>query len=246
MIHTILFITKIIGICLLAILSLAIILILFVLFIPIRYEIYGAYNKEKSIKDFKARFHWFFYLISGQAKYHDGDFRAEIKVFGFKLKKPCKKQKAPTKKTTKKAEKKGGKKKYTFRGICDKIKKIRTKKDTVITFLSDSAHKKAFQILKKELMHVLRYLRPKKLEGSLCFGFEDPYLTGKLLAILSVLYPWYGDSVMIQPDFENEVFECNLGAKGSIRGINLLVFLLRVFINESVMKTYKDIKRLGL
>lgn len=246
MIHTILFIMKIIGICLLTILSLAIILILLALFVPIRYEVNGAYDKEQNIKNFKASFHWFFYLISGQANYYGGDFRAEIKVFGFKLKRLCKKQKTPTKKTEKKARKKGEKKKYTFREICDKIEKIRTKKDTVITFLRDSAHKKALEILKKELMHILRYLRPKKLEGSLHFGFEDPYLTGELLAVLSVLYPWYGDNVTIQPDFENQVFECNLAAKGSIRGINLLVFLLRIFINESVMKTYKDIKRLGL
>lgn len=242
MIHTILLIMKIIGICLLVILSLAIILTILVLFVPVRYEVHGTYDKEKDIKNYKACFHWFFCLISGQANYHDGVLNAGIRILWFKIKEPKNRKQEASANTTKK----GKKKKYTFHEICAKIKEIQTKKDTVIVFLNDSAHKRALKVVKKELMLILRYLRPKKLEGSLHFGFEDPYLTGKLLAVLSVLYPWYGDSVVVQPDFENQVFECNLDAKGSIRGICLLVFLLRIFINESVMKTYKDMKRLGL
>lgn len=242
MIHIILWILEIIGICLLVLLGLALCLVLLALFVPIRYEICGAYEREKNTKEFQVRFRWFVYLISGQANYNDGNFDTKIRILGFPLRIRQGKKKEPEHKTTKK----GRKKTYTFRGICDKIKEIRAKKDCVTTFLSDTEHQKAFRLLKKVCLRLVRYLRPKKLEGSLHFGFEDPYLTGKLLAYMSMLYPWYGDDIEIQPDFEQAVFSGKGSCKGFVQGISLLVFLARLFMNESVMKTYKDIKRLGL
>ena len=66
------------------------------------------------------------------------------------------------------------------------------------------------------MVRLLKFLRPKKLTGNLHFGFEDPSVTGKVLAVLGALYPFYGEHIRINPDFENEIFEGDVLVKGNI------------------------------
>ena len=49
------------------------------------------------------------------------------------------------------------------------------------------------------------------------FGLEDPYDTGRILAVLSMLYPFYGEHIDIYPDFEYRILEGHLLIKGRIR-----------------------------
>lgn len=87
MLATILFILKIIGIVLLAILSLALFIILIVLFVPVRYTGYGKKEKEEgSPITAGAKATWFLKILRADYEYSENAGRLTVRVFGIRLK----------------------------------------------------------------------------------------------------------------------------------------------------------------
>lgn len=134
--------------------------------------------------------------------------------------------------------------KCTIRKICDKIKELWKSKEKITDFLTDETHKSAFQRIKKDILTLAKRLSPRTLRGYVRFGFDDPYNTGRVLAGLSVLYPLYGDKVDIYPEFEEKVLEGDIYMKGHIRGIHLLIIVLKLILDKDIRKTYQDFKAL--
>lgn len=132
--------------------------------------------------------------------------------------------------------------KYTYRKICDKIKILLEKKENVIEFLSDTVHQAAWERLKKEVQRILHFLRPKKLKGSVCFGLADPYNTGRVLALLSMFYPFYGEHIEIHPDFERKILKGEVLVKGHLCGIYAVIPMWNLFWDKQVRTTYQHIK----
>ena len=89
-------------------------------------------------------------------------------------------------------------------------------------------------------------LRPRKFTGAVRFGLEDPYDTGRILAVLSMLYPFYGEHIDIYPDFEYRILEGHLLIKGRIRGIYAVIVLWNLFFDKQVRTTYEHIKTFKL
>lgn len=156
-------------------------------------------------------------------------------------KKETKSERKAEKRTKTKKESFFKKIKYTFKNICDKIKVLKQKKQEVEEFLKNEAHKAAFRKLWKEIGKLLKALKPKKLIINAHFGFEDPSITGKILAALSMLYPFYGDNVRIEPDFENAIIEGDFYLKGKIRIIYAVRLAWNLVWNKNVRVTLKDI-----
>lgn len=134
------------------------------------------------------------------------------------------------------------KKKYTIQKICDKIKSCLSKKDKIVAFLKDEANIATFTRLKKELSRLMRFLKPKKIKGMVRFGTEDPYLTGQILAVLSVLYPFYGENVEIYPEFDRKILEGDLEIKGHIRGSYVVIIMWNLIWDKNVRTAFKNIK----
>lgn len=131
--------------------------------------------------------------------------------------------------------------KCTFRKICDKIKEGRKFKERVMEFLQNEAHKEAVLRAKKEFIWLKRFLKVKKGHITLRFGFEDPSLTGKMLGVLGILYPIVNGNLYVTPEFEEECLEGEVYLKGQMRGIHLLILLIRMAADQNVRQTYKDI-----
>ena len=55
----------------------------------------------------------------------------------------------------------------------------------------------------KEIKSLIFHIKPKKLQGNIRFGLEDPCLTGEILAVAGVFYPLYGEYFTIEPFFED-------------------------------------------
>ena len=81
---------------------------------------------------------------------------------------------------------------------------------------------------------------------NLHYGFEDPYRTGQVLAGLSMIYPFVGDNMSIQPDFEHQIIEGNLYMKGKIRAIHPVIFLIKLVLNKNIRQTFIDGKNFKL
>ena len=134
----------------------------------------------------------------------------------------------------------------TIKGFCDKIEVLKTKKDTVVDFIKNEVHKRAFIKVKKELIRLLKCLCPKKAGGDVTFGFEDPYTTGQILAGASILYPFYFEHLTLRPDFENQIVKGNLFLKGRIYIASFVGVGLRLLLCKDIRITYKDIRNFKL
>lgn len=138
--------------------------------------------------------------------------------------------------------------KYTFVKICGKIKgiakNISDTKDAIQIFLNDEVHRSTFRKVKKELIWMKRLLKPKIFRVRLNYGFEDPCLTGQVLGLLGMVYPFVGDNMEIEPDFEQKVLQGDIHIKGRIRMIHLAVFGVKLFIHKETRKTIMEIRNM--
>ena len=133
--------------------------------------------------------------------------------------------------------------KYTFRQICDKIKAIGETKEQITVFLENESHQRAFAKLMKETVWIRRFLRPKEITGDIHFGFEDPYLTGKMLALLSMIYPFVGEHMNIEPDFEEKVLEGSVKIRGGLRLFHLIALVWCLIWNRDIRILIKDVRK---
>lgn len=136
--------------------------------------------------------------------------------------------------------------KCTYHKFCDKINEITEKKDKITDFLTDETHKNAFLKLKNEAFHLLKKLKPKKIQGEITFGFEDPSLTGRLLAWISMIYPWLGEHTDITPDFEHRTLSGDLSIRGRLYVITPVVTAIRLILSKAVRRSFKDIRNFKL
>lgn len=136
--------------------------------------------------------------------------------------------------------------KCTYHKFCDKINQITEKKDKISDFLTDEMHKNAFLKLKNEAFHLLKILKPKKIQGEITFGFEDPSLTGRILAWISMIYPWIGEHTDITPDFEHRTLSGDLRIRGRLYVITLVVTAIRLILSKAVRRSFKDIRNFKL
>lgn len=310
MLHIILFILKMIGWILLAILALLVLIVCVALFTPLRYQADGICKGKLSTLEAGIHFHVLFHLVSGSIQYKDGKLLWNIRAAWIRLGSETEKEavteevterieyrpdteddiKQDTKENQKSvqseaeedqeqiliaaeekieaenpsqkqdgAEEKENPKmgsgitekvsaffekiKYTFSNICDKIKVLLKKKEIVMTFLTDEVHQQACFKMLSELKKMVRRMLPKCITGELRFGFEDPSLTGKIFAGISMLYPVLGDQAFFYPDFEEKVLDGSLTIKGSARILPAVVFAWNMLLDRNVRKTIRDIRK---
>ena len=124
------------------------------------------------------------------------------------------------------------KSRLTFRQFCDKIKKW-------YRFLQMDDTKQALLFLKGKGFLVLRHMLPVKIQGNLHFGFEDPSITGQVLAVAGMVYPLYGKTFRLIPDFEQQVLEGEVNLKGRVFGGYLLLQAWQIYRCKEIRRTYQ-------
>lgn len=135
--------------------------------------------------------------------------------------------------------------KYTFDRMCAKIRILLEKKEIVTGFLTSEIHQSAFQKCLAELKKMLFRLRPRRVAGEIRFGFEDPSLTGRVLAGLSMAFPYWRDHVRCSPDFEEKVLEGRLSVGGSLRLLPAAAMGWNLLWSRNVRRTIRDARRLA-
>lgn len=120
----------------------------------------------------------------------------------------------------------------TVKNICSKISIWKE-------FLSDSHTGEAFRLTRQQLFRLLRHAGPRKWEGTLNFGLEDPAATGQVLAVLGALYPIHRGKFLVNPIWDRKVLEGNARVKGRVYGVMLLYTAGRLFFDKNV----KDVIR---
>ncbi len=113
--------------------------------------------------------------------------------------------------------------KFTFQKISDTIKWISEGFGTFRAIWPD---------VKKLLLHI----RPRKLEGEIGYGFDDPAKTGQLLALISMIYPALPEKLKVTPDFSEKHFDCDLAAGGHLFLVYGMVSIIKIFKTPELKK----------
>lgn len=102
-------------------------------------------------------------------------------------------------------------------------------------FAGHPASREGISFFKKKMSRLLRHISPRKLQGKITFGSEDPSVTGAVLAVLGMTIPLHQNRVEILPVFENRnLLEGQVCMKGRIYGIVLLMTALELYFNKNI------------
>lgn len=120
------------------------------------------------------------------------------------------------------------------------IREISHKIRQVKEFLQKEEHKAAFAKIRREAKKLLCHLLPTRLRIRGIFGLSDPALTGKVLGILAMLLPFYGEALQITPDFTRSRLEGEFFLKGRIRPGTLGVSAGKLLLDKKIRQWIKQ------
>lgn len=129
-------------------------------------------------------------------------------------------------------------------GLKDKLGRIQEKKESILKFINNEYNRIVFKKIWLCVKRVFREILPRRIEGVLHFGFEDPAATGKCLGCLAVLYPKIEDRLRVVPNFEKPVLEGSMRMSGHIRLGIIALCGLKLIIDKNVRRLIKDAKNL--
>lgn len=125
----------------------------------------------------------------------------------------------------------------------DKLKKIKDNIVYYIDLISSEHTKETLKYAMGIVLKILKAIKPRKINGTFRFGFEDPETTGKLLSVLAIAYPLIGNAISIQPEFDEQIIQGNVFMKGRIFIIALLIHGWKLYFNKDIRKVIKEFQR---
>lgn len=128
---------------------------------------------------------------------------------------------------------------FSFQGICDKLEEIKQKKDRIRDFVTDEDNKKTFRLLWRQGRALLRHVLPRKLAGTVKFGFDDPYTTGQVLMYASPFCGLYEKHLKLIPVFEEPILDGEVRLRGRIRAGTALAIGIRLFMDKNFRRLLK-------
>lgn len=130
-----------------------------------------------------------------------------------------------------------------IKSIPAKIRKIRlTIKRTCVKiewwkgFFSNPRIKEAISFCWKDIKKLICHILPVKVEGKITFGFEDPSITGRIVALLGMSIPFHKNRIQVMPLFQTDrnILEGNIKMKGRIYGVVLVKTAAEIYFNKNV------------
>ena len=126
---------------------------------------------------------------------------------------------------------------YTISRVCDKI-------DMIKSTLENDIFKRAFELVKKKLIKIIKMILPDKCDIDLLLGTGDPAQTAQIMAVYGALYPHLYKKVRFQPDFERKVVMADAHLKGHITVFTIVYSAAVCYFNKDVKKTIKRFKKI--
>ncbi len=126
---------------------------------------------------------------------------------------------------------------YTISRVCDKI-------DMIKSTLENDIFKRAFELVKKKLIKIIKMILPDKYDIDLLLGTGDPAQTAEIMAGYGALYPYLYKKVRFEPDFERKVVMTDAHIKGHITLFTIVYSAAVCYFNKDVKKTIKRFKKI--
>lgn len=131
-----------------------------------------------------------------------------------------------------------------IRSVKEKIYHLNKKKNYILDMKDDERVRSGVGYAKDKFLLILKRILPKKLNGYVAFGMEDPASTGKILGSVSAFFPIWGEHVTLVPDFENKRLEVDADLKGRIMIALLVIPALKVWFNKDIKYIRKKVGKL--
>lgn len=131
---------------------------------------------------------------------------------------------------------------YTIRKICDKIKYILQNISFYRELWNDPDTKGLLQHAGSRIGHILKRLRPRKLEVNARVGTGSPDTTGYLYGIYGMILPKLGKGVCITPDFEQAILEGDFKASGHFTVACVLFHSARLLMDKRLQQLKHKIR----
>lgn len=132
-------------------------------------------------------------------------------------------------------------------GIKSKYEKFLQLKDKAgwwLDFATDERTGFAIECVIRELKKIIRHILPRKIRGHASFGFEDPSITGRLLAAAGMTLPFHKNSIELDPRFEEKnLLDIDIDARGHILGIRFAASAVLILLNKDVWFVIKTLKK---
>ena len=125
---------------------------------------------------------------------------------------------------------------YTIRKICDKIKYILKNISFYRELWNDPDTKGLLQHAGSRIGHILKRLRPRKLEVNARVGTGSPDTTGYLYGIYGMILPTLGKGVCVTPDFEQAIVEGEFKASGHFTIACVLFHSARLLMDKRLQQ----------
>lgn len=126
--------------------------------------------------------------------------------------------------------------------IIQKLKSLNEEREQLLKVY----HSKRFDKAKKDVIEYVkalwRIIKPKKLEGYVHFGLNDPASTGQALGIIAMFLSFYDRFLRIEPDFEQACFEGELKGKGKFCLFPIIKLAIKVMLNKNLIKVVKKVQ----
>lgn len=100
-------------------------------------------------------------------------------------------------------------------------------------------------VVKDNVLHLWRHIKPKIVKVEMTIGFDDPAVTGQMLGAIAAFCGAAGIMPCVTPDFEKRVFKGEIEIKGRVTVFVLLKILIKVYFSEELKgfkKSYKSIR----
>jgi len=156
-------------------------------------------------------------------------------------KKEKKKKKKKEEKDAEKKKKKDESSSQPKSSLRDKLESLKNKIDEGIKFLDEYQVIALVRIAWDALIRLLKHLLPRRIQGWIRYGFEDPSATGYVAAASSLFYPSYHRNFSLEADFREACFAGNCHGKGRIRLGYLLWILITLLLKKEVRKLIRFI-----
>lgn len=131
-----------------------------------------------------------------------------------------------------------------FTKFSDKVVRICGKIDKVTRFIGDYRTGAFLRLVFGDLKKILRHVLPRKLDGDVELGLEDPSTTGLITAAYSAAYPVHSGNLRLKTDFEEQKMNGNLDIKGHIKLGYLAFVAVSLVLNKNTRYILKFIKSL--
>ncbi len=128
---------------------------------------------------------------------------------------------------------------YTISRVCDKI-------DMIKSTLENEIFQRAFELVKRKLIRLIRMILPDKCRIDAIYGTGDPAQTAEIFATYSAVRPFFSRKIKMQlvPDFERKVVYTDTHMKGHITIFTALYIAITCYFNKDVKKTIRRFKKI--